>query len=426
MITQLFTNKNFMLLMQGKAVSLLGSLLQSFALSLYVLNKYHSATLFASMLMVTVIPRLILGPIAGVFVDRFDRKKMIVILDVINGLLITGFAFLFFMSPTLPLWSIYGIVIAMALVYVLFEPASSTVIPLIMKDKELFDANTVDQLLSIIVKIIAPILGGMLLGIVGLGVILILNAISYFISAVTEMFINIPKTDTKKEALSFNVFRRDFSEGLLFFKEKKVLVHIMVLSLIANFVVFPIASVGIPIFLKNILNVSDIQFGLFEGILVGSSIIAMVVASKVGKMFSLEKIIRINAVLQSLLLILLGVFTTTKFLGNFVSYLVPFISILFVACIFTIISAIGSIAFGTMFQKIVPKDKLGRVTTVMATMCGAAMPLGQGVFGYTFEEFPMAISILVGGGIMLISSIYAATVFREGAFTLTRAVGESA
>lgn len=68
--------KDFSLLILGKLVSLLGSNMQQFALSLYVLALTGSATIFASMLSISILPRIILSPIAGVFGDWFDRKKL--------------------------------------------------------------------------------------------------------------------------------------------------------------------------------------------------------------------------------------------------------------------------------------------------------------------------------------------------------------
>ena len=77
---KLFKQKDFSLLILGKLVSLVGSNMQQFALSLYVLSITGSATIFASILSISILPRLLLSPIAGVFGDLFDRKRSIVLL----------------------------------------------------------------------------------------------------------------------------------------------------------------------------------------------------------------------------------------------------------------------------------------------------------------------------------------------------------
>lgn len=76
--------------MCGKVVSLMGSNMQQFVLSLYVLAITGSATMFATVLAISIIPRLLLSPIAGVFGDWFHRKKTIVTMDLINGVVVGG------------------------------------------------------------------------------------------------------------------------------------------------------------------------------------------------------------------------------------------------------------------------------------------------------------------------------------------------
>src|SRR5690606_26687109 len=95
---KLMKQKDFSLLILGKLVSLVGSNMQQFALSLYVLEITGSATIFASILSVSILPRLLLSPIAGVFGDWFNRKKTIVLLDFINGIILGIFALIYITS----------------------------------------------------------------------------------------------------------------------------------------------------------------------------------------------------------------------------------------------------------------------------------------------------------------------------------------
>ena len=115
----LLKNKDYSLLMIGKLVSLLGNMLQ-FALSLYVLSLTGSALIFASMLSISILPRLLLSPIAGVFGDWFNRKKAIVFLDFINGTLIATFALIFLLNGGLTLLLIYAFVILLEIIEIFF------------------------------------------------------------------------------------------------------------------------------------------------------------------------------------------------------------------------------------------------------------------------------------------------------------------
>ena len=82
-------NKNFFLLWQGQLVSVLGDVLYIMALDFWILEMTGSKSLMGLLSAVTMMPRLILGPFAGVFIDKWDRKKVIVLTDLIRGIVVT-------------------------------------------------------------------------------------------------------------------------------------------------------------------------------------------------------------------------------------------------------------------------------------------------------------------------------------------------
>lgn len=140
----LLKDKNFSLLMFGKITSLIGSYMQSFALSLFVLNTTGSASKFASILAVALIPELILAPFAGVIVDWFDRKKILIALDLASGGVVTIFAIIYFVSGEMPLIYIYILVITLSLISTIDNPTLQTIIPTITKKKDLVEANALN------------------------------------------------------------------------------------------------------------------------------------------------------------------------------------------------------------------------------------------------------------------------------------------
>lgn len=117
----LIKERDFFLLILGKLVSLLGSNMQQFALSLYVLGITGSATIFASIISISILPRLLFSPIAGVFGgDWFDRKKSIVILDLVNSIIIGIFAVIFIVRGNLSIPMIYILVILLEITEIFF------------------------------------------------------------------------------------------------------------------------------------------------------------------------------------------------------------------------------------------------------------------------------------------------------------------
>jgi MFS family permease len=402
---KLLKQKDFLLLMLGKLVSLIGGEMQGFALSLYVLKITGSATIFASVLSITIIPKLILGPIAGVLVDWFDRKKMIVCLDMLSGVTIGIYAILFMINGELSLGSIYVLSILLSLISLIFQPAIRTIIPSLVKKEELIDANSINSIIMNIGNLMAPALAGILFGLYGLLAILIINSISFILSSISEMFINVPKGNRKPEKINMNSFISDFSQGIKFIKNKKTILSIISLSCIVNFVFAPISSMGLAFISKEILKVTDYQYGALESILVISMIVAPFMMNKISKKFSVGKIFFLDIFINSILIAIMAIVPSKFYLSLFNSNTVPYVSLIIISFVIILIISIGSISAGTMFQQEVPLELMGRVDTVMASVCMAAMPVGQMLFGFLFDNIGASMCLGITSFIFFISSM---------------------
>ena len=144
---KLFRNKNFMLIVFGNFVSLIGSNIMQFVLSLYVLSITGSATIFASMLAISILPRILLSPIAGVFGDWFDKKKSIVMLDLINALILFGFSAVVFLQDGLSIPLLYILVILLEITEIFFHSSISALLPSVVEKDSYLEANSLRTML---------------------------------------------------------------------------------------------------------------------------------------------------------------------------------------------------------------------------------------------------------------------------------------
>ena len=398
---RLLKDKNFLLLMFGKITSLIGSSMQTFALSLFVLATTGSATKFASILAVTMIPELILGPFAGVFVDWFDRKKIIISLDLLSGVVVSTFAAIYFITGEMPIGYIYILAITLSLISTLFQPTIQTIIPTITKKDDLIEVNSINSLIMSLGNVLAPLLAGILYGLVGLKIIFALNAVSFLVSAFAEFFIEIPKTNKMKEKPSLNLFWKDFSDGIKFSVQNKIILSIVTLAMILNFALGSF-TIGTVYICKSILVVSDFQFGLAEAIGVAGMIIASFTTGYLGKKYSVGKniyqsLLAVGIITASFALVIFG-----PFKGNFRTNFPPYILLLIITSLWCLFIGIANIFIGTLFQKIVPLDYMGRVGTVLGTISMAAMPLSSMVFGILFDIMPATIIFSISGAMVII------------------------
>jgi len=182
-------NINIILYLAGKIVSLLGTHIYTFAISLYILKTTGSGTSFALSVLLGMVPRIILSPVAGSLADKRNRKKMVVGLDTLSGIIVLGLVLVSSIYG-LRLVFIYATTLLLAIVNTFFDVSIGASIPNLVSDKNLVKINSYTQASTSLAAIMGPILGGLVYGLVPLKLFLIINGISFLISAFSESFIN--------------------------------------------------------------------------------------------------------------------------------------------------------------------------------------------------------------------------------------------
>lgn len=423
---KLLKKKDFFLLIFGNLVSRIGTYAQDFALSLYVLKITGSGMKFASVLAITLIPQLIFGPFMGVIADRFYRKKIIVTLDFLSGIVIGITAVVFKLNGGLSLPYIYALVIVLSMISLLFSPTIGAIVPSIMKKEELLDANAISSLVGNIAMVISPMIGGFLFGIYGLFVILIINSISFILSAVSETFINVPKNQKVNSESSVKSYLDDLKEGIIFTSKQKNILAIMFIALIANFALNPLCNIGFPYIIKKLFKCSDFQYGLFQGIMVIGMFIAPFLCTSVLKNIPFKKIITLNMAIIGVVVGVGAVIVSPLYLNLFKTSFVPYITLLLIVVLMGVLISIINIFIGTIFQKEVPIPMMGRVGSVMNTLCMAMTPIGQIIFGFLFDVSPAYIVVAIASLVLVLSSlIYKGLAYSKIENDITKNLSES-
>lgn len=399
----LIKDRNFILLILGKFVSLLGSNMQQFALSLYVLEITGSATIFASMLSISILPRLILSPIAGVFGDWFDRKKSIVILDLLNSVIIGVFAIIFMVKGSFTIPLLYILVILLEITEIFFNSAMAAVIPSMVEKDQLLDANSFTSLVMNLGQLLAPLIGALLYGAFGLKILLIINSISFLISGISEIFINIPQKHKRPERVNLKSFKNDLIEGIKIIKNNKFIYTMISLGTIINFSISPLFSVGMIYMVKEVLKATDFQFGLFEMILAASLIAAPIIFSKQIKNTQVGKLCYISFISIGLAILIMVPIPSETILNLFDSNIVPYILLMAVSFMVGALATVANIAIGTIFDQVTPLELMGRTKTVFNLAVTVFIPVGQMIFGFLYDIISPSYVIAISGTIMILS-----------------------
>lgn len=187
--------KSFMLLWVAQLISLVGSGLTAFAMSVWVYERNGSATQFMLIFLFTTIPGLILAPFAGAVVDRSDRRRVMLISDVVAGLSTLALAALFFTDRLAP-WHIYTVITIRSIANAFLWPAFTAVTPLLVPKRHLSRTGGLLQFAEASSQLIAPLLGGFLYVAIQVSGVLLIDAVTFVFSFVTLLLIRIPQAET--------------------------------------------------------------------------------------------------------------------------------------------------------------------------------------------------------------------------------------
>lgn len=355
------------------------------------------------MLSISIVPRLLLSPVAGVFGDWFDRKRSIVFLDFMNAIIIGVYAAIFIFNGSLTIPMIYILVILLEITEIFFHSAMAAVIPSMVDKEELMEANSFNSMVMNIGQLISPIIGAALYGAFGLKMILIANSISFLLSAISEMFINIPKTNKKPDKIDIKSFKASLMEGIHIIKKNKFISTMISLGTLINFSVSPLFSVGLIFVIKEILKATDFQFGLFETVFSLSMIAAPIIGAGFIKRVKVGRLCYISFMLVGLVILLMAPIPSKFILNSFGSNLVPYVLLMIITFIVGLLVTVANIALGTLFDKATPVELMGRTSTVFNFAVTVFIPIGQMIFGFLYDIIQPGYVIMISGFILILS-----------------------
>jgi MFS family permease len=181
--------RNFFLLWSGGVLSVIGDYFLFVALPFFVYERTGSALATGAMFIAETLPRLIFGSVAGVFVDRWDRKKTMVLSDLSRALIVLP---LLLVAAGGPLMLVYAVAFVEASVSMFFLPAKGATIPNLVAEEDLTAANSLNSLSEEVPSLVGALLGGALLGVVGLSGLILLDVATYLASALLISLISVP------------------------------------------------------------------------------------------------------------------------------------------------------------------------------------------------------------------------------------------
>jgi MFS family permease len=221
-----FRRRNFTLMWSGQLVDTIGSSLTSLAASILIFRETGSAASVGLMLIATAAPGLLFGLIAGVFVDRYDRKRIMIAASVIRAILVLLIPFL---VPLNIAW-LYILVALSSTVGQFFDPAHESVLPEVAPDDELASANSLMAISSFGSTAIGFAAAGLLASLGNIAWAFYVDAFTFLLSAVFIALIAI-KPLTVTDETSVSVVMRNLRSGLRYLFDTPILRSLFLVSI---------------------------------------------------------------------------------------------------------------------------------------------------------------------------------------------------
>jgi MFS family permease len=255
-----FRNRNFSRMWTGQLISTMGSALTSLAASILVFRLTHSAMSVGLMLMATAAPSLLVGLFAGVLVDRYDRKWIMIGADLVRAVLVFLIPFL---VPFNIIW-LYVIVMLSSAIGQFFDPAHESVLPEVASEKELAAANSLMAISSFGATAVGFAASGMIAAAADIRWAFFLDAASFLLSAALIFMIRI-KQFKPDEDTSVAVVVKNLKAGVRMLFDTPVLRSLFT-SQVPTLVAFGLSNALLLPFALRALKANEFQYGLQEGL----------------------------------------------------------------------------------------------------------------------------------------------------------------
>jgi MFS family permease len=390
-------NRDFFLLWQGQLVSQIGSHAFLVGMMYWTMEATGSGSLMGVLMMLTILPAVLLGPLGGTLADRYSRKFIIIICDVLSGIAVLALTGLFLLesaSTEILIACLVLVATSVGIVQAFFRPAILAAIPDLVPPSKISAANSFNQFSYQFSSVLGQGAGGVVYSLLGAPLLFLVDGVTFLFSAFSESFIQIPQQSTEKsvntrEALKS--FHKDMMYGLRYVWNWIGMRDFLIMVGLVHFFAMPFI-VLMPFYVELSLGEGADWYGFLMAGFSAGSVAGYVVAgafSLAGRMRSRLSLILLSA--ASLLYGLLGLVSQ------------PYVALLVVFLSGTMLG-IFNVNMMTIIQTSVTSELRGRVMGLVMTIANAASPLGMVAGGVaadlTGKNVPLIYAVC-GGAIVV-------------------------
>ncbi len=379
--------KKYGILIGGFGFSYLGNWIYIVALNLYILNLTGSALAVAMIYIIGPVARILTNFVAGSIIDRSNKRKIMIAMDIIRGMIILVIPF----SDSI--WLIYTILFIANIAGSFFGPSSTFYITKYVNQEERKRFNALLGTFNSGAFLLGPALAGVLIMTVGISMTIWVNSLTFFACALAIWLLPNLEANVhyKKEPIKVKTLQKDFKLVWHFIKDSGPFFKIYVIYQIMILLVYSLDSQEVT-FIKQDLGLSDSLYGYLISIAGLGSIVGGITAASLTKKISLKNYIAVGSLL-----------TTVFYTAFYASFNLVTAALAFIALGFFM--AFSNAGYGTFYQNNVPTDLMGRFGSVSSIFQSVVQIIFTFILGSLAGIFTLKITAISMGVISIFLSL---------------------
>ena len=379
-------SRDFWKFWSGQTISNLGSSVTLFAVPLLIFKLTGSAVNLGLAAAAEMLPYLLFGLIIGAWVDRVDRKRVMIAADLARAMVISTIPALALVDRLTVGW-VFVVAFVNATISIAFDASQFAAIPNLVPTDDLVTANGRVQASFAGATILGPLIAGGLIALVPVEAIFAIDAVSFLLSAICLSLI-VRSFNTADEPAARGSIRSDVAEGLRYVWGHPVLRNISIMMALVNFFASSI-NTQLVLFASERLGAGSTQIAILFAANAAGVVVLSLCAGLFRKRWSFSTValgcLMVDGLLTMVFATLTNYWAAVLIWGVYGGFAVLF-----------------NINTGSLRQSIVPNELLGRVISVAGVISWSAIPLGTLVVGYLIEW---------SGNVALIYGLIGATTF---------------
>ncbi|HAH19097.1 MAG TPA: hypothetical protein DCL29_08885 [Eubacterium sp.] len=393
----LFKKKNYRKFIFSNLINRFGDSIDAIALTWLVYQITHSGAWSAIIFGLYVLPNVVVQPFAGAYVEKLNKKKVIVGTHILRFGIISFFALLYMnnlLNPYMTL--VFALLITSIESFNL--PAGSAFLPMIVDEKDIPHVLSINSALSSAACLVGTGAAGIIISKFGIGTAMLIDALTFLIAGILVSSIKVLTKDVK-EKIQGEKYLDTLKNGLGYIRSNKVVVNLCIVMVIANLSLVPLNSLLAPIANEGFGLGSDLLSVIGIANAVGA-ILGAILVPRVQKKLNLKQMTVCTAFILGVFMCVLTTgrfFKGEKLLGYAIAGLSFFIMNLF-ASMFAGLTNI-------YFLKSVKQEFLSRAAAVFGAIAAASIPVGSFVVSMLVAIINAMSLVFAAGIIMLICAV---------------------